>query len=129
MPSPSVTAENLRPLMLSIAYRMVGSFSDAEDLVQEAYVRFHEAGDVDSPKAWLSTVVTRLSIDHLRSARVRREEYPGPWLPERGAVDWPRAWLSPVVTRRSIAPLRSARVRREESPAPWLPEPVAGDPA
>jgi RNA polymerase sigma-70 factor, ECF subfamily len=87
MASPSVTAENLRPLMLSIAYRMVGSFSEAEDLVQEAFVRLHEAGEVDSPKAWLSTVVTRLSIDHLRSARVRREEYPGTWLPEPVAAD------------------------------------------
>src|SRR5215510_13220657 len=87
MASPSVTAENLRPLMLSIAYRMVGSFSEAEDLVQEAFVRLHEAGDVESPKAWLSTVVTRLSIDHLRSARVRREQYPGTWLPEPVLAD------------------------------------------
>ena len=87
MPSPSVTAENLRPLMLSIAYRMVGSFSEAEDIVQEAFVRLHEADEVASPKAWLSTVVTRLSIDHLRSARVRREEYPGTWLPEPVAAD------------------------------------------
>src|SRR4051812_16359598 len=73
--------------MLSIAYRMVGSFSEAEDLVQEAFLRLHEAGDVASPRAWLSTVVTRLSIDHLRSARVRREEYPGPWLPEPVLAD------------------------------------------
>jgi RNA polymerase sigma-70 factor, ECF subfamily len=82
-----VTAEELRPLMLSIAYRMVGSFSEAEDIVQEAFLRLHEAADVDSPRAWLSTVVTRLSIDHLRSARVRREEYPGPWLPEPVLAD------------------------------------------
>jgi RNA polymerase sigma-70 factor (TIGR02957 family) len=82
-----VTAEELRPLMLSIAYRMVGSFSEAEDIVQEAFLRLHQAGDVDSPRAWLSTVVTRLSIDHLRSARVRREEYPGPWLPEPVLAD------------------------------------------
>jgi RNA polymerase sigma-70 factor (TIGR02957 family) len=68
--------------MLSIAYRMVGSFSEAEDIVQEAFLRFTEAGEVESPRAWLSTVVTRLSIDHLRSARVRREQYPGTWLPE-----------------------------------------------
>jgi RNA polymerase sigma-70 factor (ECF subfamily) len=68
--------------MLSIAYRMVGSFSEAEDLVQEAFVRLHEAGDVEAPKAWLTTVVTRLAIDHLRSARVRREQYTGTWLPE-----------------------------------------------
>jgi RNA polymerase sigma-70 factor (TIGR02957 family) len=82
-----VTSEELRPLMLSIAYRMVGSFSEAEDIVQEAFLRLHQAGDVDSPRAWLSTVVTRLSIDHLRSARVRREEYPGPWLPEPVLAD------------------------------------------
>jgi RNA polymerase sigma-70 factor (TIGR02957 family) len=82
-----VTTEDLRPLMLSIAYRMVGSFSEAEDIVQEAFLRLHEAGDVESPKAWLSTVVTRLAIDHLRSARVRREEYPGPWLPEPVLAD------------------------------------------
>jgi RNA polymerase sigma-70 factor, ECF subfamily len=82
-----VTAEELRPLMLSIAYRMVGSFSEAEDIVQEAFVRLHEAGEVDAPKAWLSTVVTRLAIDHLRSARVRREQYTGTWLPEPVLAD------------------------------------------
>jgi RNA polymerase sigma-70 factor, ECF subfamily len=77
---------DLRPLMLSIAYRMVGSVSEAEDIVQEAFLRFHRAtsaGDaIESPRAWLSTTVTRLAIDHLRSAHVRRETYVGPWLPE-----------------------------------------------
>ena len=73
--------------MLSIAYRMVGSFSEAEDLVQEAFVRLHQAGDVEAPKAWLTTVVTRLAIDHLRSARVRREQYTGTWLPEPVLAD------------------------------------------
>jgi RNA polymerase sigma-70 factor (ECF subfamily) len=73
--------------MLSIGYRMVGSFSEAEDLVQEAFLRLHEAGAVSSPKAWLTTVLTRLCIDHLRSARVRREQYPGPWLPEPVLAD------------------------------------------
>jgi RNA polymerase sigma-70 factor (ECF subfamily) len=72
--------------MISIAYRMVGSVSEAEDIVQEAFLRFHRqasAGEtIDSPKAYLSTVTTRLSIDHLRSARVRRERYVGTWLPE-----------------------------------------------
>jgi RNA polymerase sigma-70 factor, ECF subfamily len=76
----------LRPLMFSIAYRMVGAASDAEDLVQEAFLRFHretEKGtEIDSPKAYLSAVTTRLAIDHLRSARVRRERYVGTWLPE-----------------------------------------------
>jgi RNA polymerase sigma-70 factor, ECF subfamily len=78
-----VTYEDLRPLMLSIAYRMVGSFSEAEDIVQDAFVRLATVEDtVESPKAWLTTVTTRLCIDHLRSARVRREQYPGTWLPE-----------------------------------------------
>jgi RNA polymerase sigma-70 factor (ECF subfamily) len=74
----------LRPLLFSIAYRMIGSVSEAEDIVQEAYLRYHRAqpADVESPKAYLSAVTTRLAIDHLRSARVRREEYVGPWLPE-----------------------------------------------
>jgi RNA polymerase sigma-70 factor (ECF subfamily) len=73
-------------LLFSIAYRMIGSATEAEDVVQEAYVRFLRdtaAGTrVESPKAYLSTVTTRLSIDHLRSARVRRESYVGTWLPE-----------------------------------------------
>jgi RNA polymerase sigma-70 factor, ECF subfamily len=78
--------EELRPLMFSIAYRMLGTASDAEDIVQEAFLRFHretEKGtEIDSPKAYLSAVTTRLAIDHLRSARVRRERYFGTWLPE-----------------------------------------------
>jgi RNA polymerase sigma-70 factor, ECF subfamily len=75
--------EELRPLLFSIAYRMLGSVSEAEDVVQETFLRFHRAVDeVESPKAYLSTVATRLAIDHLRSARVRREQYVGPWLPE-----------------------------------------------
>ena len=76
----------LRPLLFSIAYRMVGSVSEAEDLVQEAFLRFHRAvsggEEIASPKAWLSAVTTRLAIDHLRSARARRERYVGAWLPE-----------------------------------------------
>jgi RNA polymerase sigma factor (sigma-70 family) len=76
----------LRPLLFSIAYRMVGSVSEAEDLVQEAFLRFHRAvaggEQVASPRAWLSAVTTRLAIDHLRSARARRERYVGAWLPE-----------------------------------------------
>jgi RNA polymerase sigma-70 factor, ECF subfamily len=76
----------LRPLLFSIAYRMLGSVTEAEDIVQEAFVRYHRAtasnGRPESPKAYLSTVVTRLCIDHLQSARVRRESYVGEWLPE-----------------------------------------------
>ncbi|MDX3000137.1 RNA polymerase sigma factor SigJ [Kribbella solani] len=78
--------EELRPLLLSIAYRMLGTFGDAEDVVQEAYLRLHRERDVTSPKAFLTTVTTRLAIDQLRSARRQREQYFGPWLPEP-AVD------------------------------------------
>jgi RNA polymerase sigma-70 factor, ECF subfamily len=78
--------KELRPLLFSIAYRMVSSVSEAEDIVQEAFLRIHraeaEGTKVDSPKAYLSAVVTRLSIDHLKSARARREQYVGQWLPE-----------------------------------------------
>jgi len=78
--------QTLRPLLFSIAYRMLGSVTEAEDMVQEAFVRYHRAvagnGQPASPKAYLSTIVTRLCIDHLQSARVRRESYVGDWLPE-----------------------------------------------
>jgi len=72
-----------RPLMFSIAYRMTGSVSDAEDIVQEAFLRATRNNDTaDNQKAYLATITTRLAIDHLRSARVRRESYVGTWLPE-----------------------------------------------
>jgi RNA polymerase sigma-70 factor (ECF subfamily) len=78
--------EELRPLLFSLAYRMVGSTSDAEDIVQEAFLRFHREArrgtQIASPKAWLSTVTTRLAINHVQSARVWRERYVGTWLPE-----------------------------------------------
>jgi RNA polymerase sigma-70 factor (ECF subfamily) len=78
--------QELRPLLFSIAYRMLASASEAEDVVQEAFIRYHQAlGDdvqISSPKAYLSAVVTRLSIDQLRSAPKRREAYIGQWLPE-----------------------------------------------
>jgi RNA polymerase sigma-70 factor, ECF subfamily len=85
-PETAAVYETLRPLLFSIAYRMLGSVSEAEDIVQEAFLRYHSAlkrqGEPDSPKAYLSAVVTRLCIDQLRSARARRESYVGEWLPE-----------------------------------------------
>jgi RNA polymerase sigma-70 factor (ECF subfamily) len=73
-----------RNYLLNIAYRLVGSFSEAEDLVQEAYSRLlrTDQSGLDDVRGWLVVVVTRLSLDHLRSARVRRESTIGPWLPE-----------------------------------------------
>ncbi|HEY1567472.1 MAG TPA: RNA polymerase sigma factor SigJ [Solirubrobacteraceae bacterium] len=95
-------SEDLRPLMFALAYRMVGSVSDGEDLVQEAHLRMQQAlaagTEIDAPRAYLTTVVTRLAIDHLRSARVRRETYPGPWMPE------------PVVERLDETPAASAEL-------------------
>ena len=78
--------EELRPVAFAIAYRMLGSVNDAEDIVQESLLRLHSAMEKDrsiaSPQAYLATVVTRLCIDTLRSARHRRERYVGEWLPE-----------------------------------------------
>jgi RNA polymerase sigma-70 factor, ECF subfamily len=88
--------EELRPLLFSIAYRMLGSVGPAEDVLQEAFVRFDRAIEqgtaIASPKAYLSAIVTRLAIDELKSARVRREMYVGTWLPE------------PLVTDTSVDP-------------------------
>ena len=75
--------EDLRPLLFSIAYRILGSVTEAEDAVQETWLRWAAvATQPTSTKAYLSAVVTRISIDVLRSARIRREEYVGPWMPE-----------------------------------------------
>jgi RNA polymerase sigma-70 factor (ECF subfamily) len=80
----AATFEAHRPLLFSIAYRMLGSVSEAEDVVQDAWLRARqdEHADVRSARAYLTTIVTRLCIDHLRSAERTRMEYPGPWLPE-----------------------------------------------
>jgi RNA polymerase sigma-70 factor, ECF subfamily len=72
----------LRELAFSIAYRMLGSVAEAEDVAQEALIRLNDADDVETPAAFVTTVATRLAIDVLRSARVRREAYTGSWLPE-----------------------------------------------
>jgi RNA polymerase sigma-70 factor (TIGR02957 family) len=78
--------EELRPVAFAIAYRMLGSVSEAEDVVQEALLQVHQALDagerIASPRAFVATVTTRRAIDELRSARARREEYVGEWLPE-----------------------------------------------
>lgn len=92
-----------RPLLFGIAYRMLGSIADAEDVVQDAFLRWQRSDrtGIASPQAYLSSIVTRLCIDHLRSARVRREIYVGPWLPE------------PLIT--DAAPDASEAVRQADS--------------
>ncbi len=78
------TFDQYRSLLFSIAYRMLGSVADAEDMLQEAFIRWQQSGekDIRSPRAFLVTVISRLCINHLQSARVQREEYVGQWLPE-----------------------------------------------
>ena len=76
--------ERLRPSLFLLAYRMLGARTDAEDIVQDAYLRWLDASadEIRSPRAYLLTVVSRLSLDALKSARRKREVYPGQWLPE-----------------------------------------------
>jgi RNA polymerase sigma factor (sigma-70 family) len=85
--------DELRPTAFAIAYRMLGSVSEAEDIVQEALLRVHQALDageqINSPRAFTATVTTRLAINELRSARARRERYVGEWLPEPVVTDSP----------------------------------------
>jgi RNA polymerase sigma-70 factor (ECF subfamily) len=79
-----------RPRLRALAYRMLGAAADADDVVQEAWLRYSLASTpIARPEAWLTTVVTRLAVDRLRSAQVRREAYVGPWLPEPIAEDAP----------------------------------------
>jgi RNA polymerase sigma-70 factor (TIGR02957 family) len=101
-PEPELLLQELRPVAFAIAYRMLGSVAEAEDVVQEALLRLHRAladgEQIESPRAYLATVTTRLAIDELRSARVRRELYVGEWLPE------------PIVTEPADDPARHAEM-------------------
>jgi RNA polymerase sigma-70 factor (ECF subfamily) len=93
----------LRPTLFSVAYRLLGRASDAEDAVQEAWLRYAPcASEIREPRAWLIRAVTRLSIDELRTARSRRERYVGPWLPE------------PVLTGATVSEDPLALVERRE---------------
>jgi RNA polymerase sigma-70 factor (ECF subfamily) len=96
-----------RGLLFSIAYRMLGSVADAEDIVQETFIRWHRASEaeIQSPRAFLVTIVSRLSINHLQSARVQREEYVGQWLPE------------PLVTESPVDPFTISRIDESVSMA------------
>jgi len=82
--APEQSFQEQRPRLFSLAYRMLGSAADAEDVLQDAWLRLQaaDAASIESAGAWLTTVVTRLCLDQLKSARQRRESYVGPWLPE-----------------------------------------------
>ncbi len=94
------TFDQYRSLLFSVAYRMLGSVADAEDMLQETFMRWQQAPDqeIRSPRAFLVTIISRLCINHLQSARVQREEYVGTWLPE------------PIVTGPGSDPLELIRV-------------------
>ncbi|HEU4657884.1 MAG TPA: RNA polymerase sigma-70 factor, partial [Capillimicrobium sp.] len=100
MTGPERLLDELRPVAFAIAYRMLGSVSEAEDVVQEALLRVHQAVErgeqIASPRAYVATVTTRLAINELRSARARRERYVGEWLPE------------PIITEGRDDPARHA---------------------
>lgn len=91
MNDPTETFNRLRPRLQGIAYRMLGSSAEAEEVVQDAWLRWHEAEQerLDSTEAWLVSITTRLAIDRLRSAKVQREHYIGTWLPEPMLSDSP----------------------------------------
>jgi RNA polymerase sigma-70 factor, ECF subfamily len=93
----------LRPQLFSLAYRMLGSASDAEDVVQDAWLRTRAAPPaVTSARAWMTTVVTRLCLDRLKSGRARREEYVGPWLPEPVPTDTVQSAEDLAARRESV---------------------------
>ena len=96
----------LRPRLFGIAYRMLGTRADAEDIVQEAWLRWQNGGsdDARTPEAWLVTVVTRLAIDRLRGAQTEREHYVGPGCRNR----WSKSWWS----RRKLLGKRPTTFRR-----------------
>jgi RNA polymerase sigma-70 factor (ECF subfamily) len=104
-PDPAQSFEPYRRRLLGLAYRMLGSMADAEDAVQETYLRWHGAdrGQVSEPRAFLMTTTTRICLDVLKSARARREEYVGPWLPE------------PVVDASALAPDRRTELAEDLS--------------
>jgi RNA polymerase sigma-70 factor (ECF subfamily) len=100
VPIRLATFDQYRSLLFSIAYRMLGSVADAEDMLQETFIRWQQAREEEfrSPRAFLITIISRLCISHLQSARVKREEYVGQWLPE------------PIVTGPGSDPLEIIRV-------------------
>jgi RNA polymerase sigma-70 factor, ECF subfamily len=100
VPIRLATFDQYRSLLFSVAYRMLGSVADAEDMLQETFIRWQRAPDAEirSPRAFLVTIISRLCINHLQSARVQREEYVGQWLPE------------PIVTSAGSDPLEIVRI-------------------
>ncbi|THD49154.1 MAG: sigma-70 family RNA polymerase sigma factor, partial [Bradyrhizobium sp.] len=110
MKDDAATFERHRVRLLNIAYRMIGEMAAAEDVVQEAWLRWRgaEEAEIRDPRAWLSTVTIRLSLDALRAAKAKRESYVGPWLPEPVLPDDARAFTDD-------SPLRHAEIASDFS--------------
>jgi DNA-directed RNA polymerase specialized sigma24 family protein len=115
-----------RPLLFSIAYRMLGSASDAEDVLQDAWLRYRgvDRSTIRSPKAFATTIVTRLCLDRLKSAQTARQDYIGPWLPEpmtvgRFATKW--SGLRPSIRLRQRRRLRGDGHALSERIPNWNP--------
>lgn len=110
--------EQHRPVLLGLAYRMLGSWWDAEDVLQETWLRWHDAdrAELADPRGWLVTVTTRLALDQLRSARRRRETYPGTWLPEPAPIG--RQVTDPAETAQQRETLSLAALRLMERLTP-----------
>lgn len=110
--------ERHRGVLLGLAYRMLGSWFDAEDVVQEAWLRWQRSdpASIEDPRGWLVTATTRLALDQLRSARRRRETYVGPWVPE--PVPTGRLALDPAETAEQRATLSLAALRLMEQLSP-----------
>jgi RNA polymerase sigma-70 factor (ECF subfamily) len=123
MTNPAASFEPYRRRLLGLAYRMLGSMADAEDAVQEAYLRWHHTDRdvVSDPKAFLMTTTTRICLDLLTSARARREEYVGPWLPEpvvdAAALDRTEAACRQLASR-ARAHVKATRPRGATAPGP-----------
>jgi RNA polymerase sigma-70 factor (ECF subfamily) len=115
---PGEEFEHYRVLLFSIAYRMTGSASDAEDLVQETYLRYQASAgqDIVSLKAYLSTIITRLALNYLKSARVAREEYIGAWLPEPILTSEDGGFPLAAIERREALSLAFLRLLEALSP-------------
>jgi RNA polymerase sigma-70 factor, ECF subfamily len=144
MTDDSAVFERHRPLLLGLAYRLLGSMWDVEDTVQDAYLRWvgTDTADVRDPRAFLVTVVSRLALDRLTSARAVREAYPGPWLPEPvdtaalGPLDTAElrdtvAYATMRMLERLTPPERAVFVLREAFGLPYdeIAEVVGGSPA
>ncbi len=104
MDDATLTFNRHRPRLQGIAYRMLGSVAEAEEVVQDAWLRWHEAAKdaFDSAEAWLVTVVTRLSIDRLRAAKVQREHYIGAWMPEPTLTGAPHSPATPATPEQLL---------------------------